>query len=94
MTKRSRNAVWTEILYNNEAIKEAETKHRNARNTPCKVDAAIEAIIQIYKGASEEIHRAGYDEIPIKTSMFHGIQLEVLRGLCFATHYAMRIYSL
>jgi len=89
----SRKAVWTEILHNNGKIKEAVIKHCSGRNEACKMDAAIEAIIQIYKRASDEIHQAGYDEIPIRTSMFHGIQLEVLRGLCASTYYATREIS-
>ena len=57
------------------------------------MDAAIEAIDQIYKRVSDEIHNAGYDVIPVRKSMFHGVQLEVLRGLCAAAHYAMREYE-
>ena len=86
----TRKAVWMEILHNNGKIKEAVIKHCSGRNEACKVDAAIEAIIQIYKQTSDEIHQAGYDEIQIKTSALHGIQLQVLRGLCSATYYATR----
>ena len=86
----TRKAVWMEILHNNGKIKEAVIKHCSGRNEACKVDAAIEAIIQIYKQTSDEIHQAGYDEIQIKTSALHGTQLQVLRGLCSATYYATR----
>jgi hypothetical protein len=86
----TRKAVWVEILHYNGRIKDAVIKHCSGRNEACKVDAAIEAIMQIYKQTSDEIHQAGYDEIQIRTSALHGIQLQVLRGLCSATFYATR----
>ena len=86
----TRKAVWVEILHYNGRIKDAVIKHCSGRNEACKVDAAIEVILQIYKQTSDEIHQAGYDEIQIKTSALHGIQLQVLRGLCSATFYATR----
>ena len=86
----SREVVWMEILEGSERIKEAVIRTCVGRNVTSKVDAAIEAIAQIYKHASDEVHNAGYDEILIRRSKLSGIQLEVLRGLCAATHYATR----
>jgi hypothetical protein len=86
----TRKAVWVDILHYNGRIKDTVIKHCSGRNEACKVDAAIEAIMQIYKQTSDEIHQAGYDEIQIRTSALHGIQLQVLRGLCSATFYATR----
>ena len=86
----TRKAVWVDILSTNEKLKAAMTKHCSGRTMAGRIDAAAEAIVQIYRQASEEIHHAGYDEIPIKISTLHGIQLEVLRGLCAATYYAIR----
>jgi len=86
----SRKAVWNEILENNEGIKQAVIKSCTGRNLPCRIDSAVEAIVQIYQKVSDEIHNAGCDEIIIRRSMFHGVQLEVLRGLCAETHYATR----
>jgi hypothetical protein len=86
----TRKAVWVEILSTNEKLKAAMTKHCSGRTLTSRIDATAEAIVQIYRQASEEIHHAGYDEIPIKISTLHGIQLEVLRGLCAATYYAIR----
>ena len=90
VTNHSKQAVWTEILGADGLIKAAVIKTCSGRNAACKMDSAIEAIVQIYRKVSDEVHNAGCDEIPIRRSMFHCVQLEVLRGLCAATHYATR----
>jgi chromosome segregation ATPase len=86
----SRRTVWVEILHNNDALRHALTKHCSERNMESKVDAVATTITQIYRQVSDEIHHAGYDEIPIQKSKFHGIQLAVLRDLCASTHFAIR----
>jgi chromosome segregation ATPase len=86
----SRRAVWIEILQNNDALRRTLTRHCSERNIESKIDAVAATITQIYRQVSDEIHHAGYHEIPIQKSKFHGIQLDLLRDLCAATHFAIR----
>jgi regulator of sigma D len=86
----TRRTVWIEILHNNEHLRRALTKHCSERNIESKIDAVATTIVQIYRQVSDEIHHAGYDEIPIQKSKFHGIQLDILRDLCAVTHFAIR----
>ena len=86
----SRRAVWIEILQNNDALRRTLTRHCSERNIESKIDAVAATIAQIYRQVSDEIHHAGYHEIPIQKSKFHGIQLDLLRDLCAATHFAIR----
>jgi hypothetical protein len=86
----SRRAVWIEILQKNDALRRTLTRHCSDRNIEKKIDAVAATIAQIYRQVSDEIHHAGYHEIPIQKSKFHGIQLDLLRDLCAATHFAIR----
>lgn len=86
----TRRSMWAEILNENEHIKQAVIKTCTGKNVPSKVDMAIEAILEIYKRTSDEIHNSGYDEIPVKADQYHGQQLNVLRNLCAVTHYIMK----
>lgn len=89
-TEISRQAVWIEILHNNETLKLALTKHCSEKSMRSKVDAVATTISQIYRQISDEIHHAGYDEIPIQKSKFKGMQLDLLRDLCAIMHFAIR----
>ena len=85
----TRHAVWSEILGNNEDIKRAVIDTCTGRNVASKVNMAIEIIVEIYRRASNEIHHAGYTEIPVRLSAYQGQELNVLRNLCAATHYVI-----
>jgi chromosome segregation ATPase len=52
----SRKAVWTEILDENERIRQAVTSTCTGRNTACKVSMAVETIAEIYR--RDDIHNA------------------------------------
>jgi hypothetical protein len=86
----SRRTVWMDILHESEKLRQAVTKNCPGRNTASKTVVAVEAILEIYRLRSEEIHNAGYDEIPVKIDLYHGLQLDILRNLCTATHYLIK----
>jgi uncharacterized protein YigA (DUF484 family) len=86
----SRKAVWMEILDENERIRRAVISTCTGKNMACKVAMAIEAIVEIYRRASDEIHNAGYDEIPVRIGVYHGQELDILRNLCAAANYLIK----
>jgi hypothetical protein len=86
----SRKAVWLEILGENAHIRKAVVAACSGRNEASKVSMAVEAIVEIYRRTSDEIHHAGYDEIPVFVKQYHGQELSVLRSLCTAANYLIK----
>ena len=88
-SRASRQEVWAEILDENEDIRRAVTC-TGGRNSSSKIKMAIELILEIYKRASDKLHHAGHDEIPVRVGMYRAQELSVLRNLCTAAHYIMK----
>ena len=86
----TRKAVWIEIFNEHEQFKQAAMKTCIGRNIASKIDNAASIVVDIYQQRSDEIHHAGYDEIPVKIDAYHGQQLDILRELCFVAHYIIK----
>jgi hypothetical protein len=87
----SRRGIWTEILRENSEINTAVSRACSGKNSAAKTTAAIQVMLDIYQKASREVHSLGYDVIPIRKDVYHGSELDVLQGLCGATHYEFKV---
>jgi hypothetical protein len=87
----SRREIWTEILRENSEINTAVSGACSGKNSASKTMAAIQVILDIYEKASREVQSLGYDVIPIRKDVYHGSELDVLQGLCRATHYEFKV---
>lgn len=88
----TRRAVWAEIFNDCNVFKQAAAKTCSGRNIASKIESAVSIVLGIYDRRSDEIHNAGYDEIPVKLDAYHGLELDMLRNICAIAHYNIKEY--